>query len=278
MVAGFVIVVAVAIVVTIVIAVAVAECGRMQFGWESAVAADPVERVQAWHGMVFQQGEDELFGWAVLVLVVVVVVTVMAMVSITIAAVVMVPIMVVIPVMAVVSIMVVVSIVIMIVVVAVVPMVAGDMLKRVVGRHKDGVVVARVLEQRLNLVMLVDQLGELGRVLALLDQLVDGLVWIAVVLVVMVAMATVPKVRPVDALVFLTAVLVGQGENAVESRALEALGYLVLDGREEAGCVWQAIPPLLDRILSRDLIVIVEEASLIFVGDRGTANGSSSCE
>jgi hypothetical protein len=79
---------------------------------------------------------------------------------------------------------VVVLVVVVVVVVAVVAVaMVGDTLKGAVRGHKQGVVVLCVVEQLLDLVVLVDQLGKLGRVLALLDQLVDGLVRVAMVTV-----------------------------------------------------------------------------------------------
>lgn len=60
-------------------------------------------------------------------------------------------------------------------------LVVGDVLEGRVHGHKQRVVGRGAVEQLHDILVLVDQLGELGRVLTLADELVDGLVGLAVV-------------------------------------------------------------------------------------------------
>jgi hypothetical protein len=137
--------------------------------------------------------------------------------------------------------------------------------------------------------VLLDQLGELGRVLALLDQLIDGLVRVTVGF--MVAMTAMSAVRPVPVCIVLVLVIVAaaaaaasQGKNAVEGCSVDVLGYLVFDGGEETSCGGEGIPPRLDCILDGGLVVAVEVVEVVKEGnllgsvlDRAS-KGSASCE
>ena len=145
--------------------------------------------------------------------------------------------------------------VVRVVAVAVVAVVAvEEALKGAVGRDEEGVVVLCVAEQFLDLVVLVDQRGKLGRVVALLDQLVDGLVRGRVVVSsVRRAMGrAVRRMRMVLVVILLAGV--NQGDPAVE-RALDALGDVVFERREDAVGIRATSPPGLDCIMVRSLRV-----------------------
>jgi hypothetical protein len=67
--------------------------------------------------------------------------------------------------------------------------VLGDLVKRLVRRHKEGHVVLRAVQRRHDVRVLVHDLGEPGRILGLVDELVDGEVGCWLVVWVMLALA-----------------------------------------------------------------------------------------
>jgi hypothetical protein len=124
-----------------------------------------------------------------------------------------------------------------------------------VRRDEERVVVLGVLEQLLDIVVLFNQLGKLGCVVALLDQLIDGLFRVT-----MVPVTTMPAMSAVrwTGVIFLL-LAVDQAKQPIQSAALDAFGNAVLNGGEETLRVRKGIPPGLDCILFRRLLLEVEE-------------------
>jgi len=115
-------------------------------------------------------------------------------------------------------------VVVVIVVVTILAVVAVvNMIQGLVGRDEQGVVVLCVIEQLLDFVVLLNQLGEFGGVLAVLDQFVDGLVLVPTV--------PVPAVGWMRVVVLLVLIVgVNQGKKVVRvGSSPGALSYALLD-------------------------------------------------
>jgi hypothetical protein len=149
-----------------------------------------------------------------------------------------------------------------------------DVSEGAVRRDEERVVVLGVLEQLLDIVVLFDQLGESGRVVALLDQLVDCLFGVATVSV--AAMPAMSAVRGGSVILFLLAI--DQAKQPIQGAPLDALGDAVLNGGEETFGVRKGIPPSLDCILFRRLLLEVKERDLLLFDFRGNESGNGSRE